>query len=515
MGVCRTVEIRLSSEVTTAATVGWRRPILLLSSDWPTWTHAELRAVLAHELAHISRADYAAWLLANVSVAVHFYHPLVYWLANRLRLHQELAADALGALHAGGATTYRRSLARLALRQDCSPLPGPARAFLPAQGTLMRRIAMLREKDVASHIRPSWKVRLGLPALIGVVALGVSTLRLPAQQAAPDQAPPTTSAAAARAEFNWSYVPQDADGVVSFHPSEILARPDVQRLLGEHGVDAEALYTETSKTFGFVSDAQSWPHLAEIEQVSAGIYIGVMAQPTNGHSNYLMLAGATVHTTRDFDWKKLAESLPKAQFEFVEVERGGRKYYKWTKLPFNTGATWCFLIPDARTFVMDTEKNVQGILDAKNPRKFSWSEGWKRVSRSLVAITLENGDNRIGLRLQDRPTLTPEYAEVLKNVQQLAFGFDGQDAVTFDYRLRCISPKAAASTAETLKKALTLAGSLLGSPQADIGGQQKTAMLKMQTLIKAMEVTQRESEVGIQATAQMTLWDLLNMGGGQ
>ena len=53
--------------------------------------------MLAHELAHVRRTDYLAGLLARLGVALHFYHPLVYWLAARLHLQQELAADALAA----------------------------------------------------------------------------------------------------------------------------------------------------------------------------------------------------------------------------------------------------------------------------------------------------------------------------------------------------------------------------------------------------------------------------------
>src|SRR5262249_47446930 len=98
----RRIEVRQTDDLTTAATVGWWRPLLLLPADWQGWSAAELRAVLAHEIAHILRADYATWLLARLSVALHFYHPLVRWLAGRLQLQQELAADALGALGAGG-----------------------------------------------------------------------------------------------------------------------------------------------------------------------------------------------------------------------------------------------------------------------------------------------------------------------------------------------------------------------------------------------------------------------------
>ena len=100
------VEVRELEWLTgsTAAAVGWLRPVVLFPCDWRSWSGLERRAVLAHEMAHIGRADYLSGIIAQLGLAVHFYHPLVHWLVLRLRLQQELAADALGAPLAGGRT---------------------------------------------------------------------------------------------------------------------------------------------------------------------------------------------------------------------------------------------------------------------------------------------------------------------------------------------------------------------------------------------------------------------------
>ena len=42
----------------------------------------------------VVRGDFLTGLIAQLSVALHFYHPVAHWLAKRLRLEQELAADA-------------------------------------------------------------------------------------------------------------------------------------------------------------------------------------------------------------------------------------------------------------------------------------------------------------------------------------------------------------------------------------------------------------------------------------
>jgi beta-lactamase regulating signal transducer with metallopeptidase domain len=508
MDVHQTIELRASSEVATAATVGWHKPILLLSDDWEVWSEAELQAVLAHELAHIQRADYATWLLANISVAMHFYHPLVHWLANRLRLQQELAADALGALHAGGPALYRRSLARLALRQDCLPLPGPARAFLPDQGTLLKRIAMLRDKDVARHVKASWNLRLGLPALIGVVALGVSTLRLPAQQAAQDQRQPAPATAAARPEFIRSYITKDADGVISFRPAEILARPEIKELLSQHRKEMEAGINELYALLG-LTDSQNFPHLEDIEQFSAGVYLRFQPEQQKGAQHSLMMSGFTLRTNRDFDWKKVISGLSKASMELTPVEHGGHSYYKFTKMPAMFGPLiGGLLIPDSRTLVLDLEKNIQELLDPKTHQEVAWPEGWKRVNRSLIAFTLNNENNRYGVRLKDDPSLTPEHAELLKNVQHFVFGLDGQEELTIQMRLQCVSPAAADKMNRLVQKGWSFADGFLLTPKPDAPPEQKAAMKRLLKLIGATAIWQDESQVCVATKVKMTLLDL-------
>jgi beta-lactamase regulating signal transducer with metallopeptidase domain len=515
MDVHQNIELRASSEVATAATVGWHKPILLLSDDWEAWSEAELQAVLAHELAHIQRADYATWLLANISVAMHFYHPLVHWLANRLRLQQELAADALGALHAGGPVIYRRALARLALRQDCLPLPGPARAFLPDQGTLLKRIAMLRDKDVARHVKASWNLRLGLPALIGVVALAVSTLRLPAQQAVPDQKPPApAAAAAARPEFIRSYITKDADGVISFRVAEILARPEIKEHLSQYRKDMEMEVKELIAQLG-LTDTQGLPHLEDIEQVSSGVHLGFHPEQPKGSQHSLTMSGITLHMTHDFDWKKIISGLPKSSVELTLVEHGGGSYYRFAKQPAIFGPlVGALLIPDSRTLVLDLEKNIQEMLDSKAHRETEWPEGWKRVNRSLIAFSLNNENNRFGVSLKDQPNLTAEHAELLKNARQFVFGLDGQEELTIQMRVQCVSPAAAGKMNEMVKNGLSLADSFLVNPKPDAPPEQKAAMERLRTLIKAMGIFQDESQVCVMAQVKMTLWDLLSIDGG-
>jgi beta-lactamase regulating signal transducer with metallopeptidase domain len=198
LGCARRIELRESPGLGSPCTLGWVRPVVILPGDWRTWNESELRSVLAHEVAHVARGDFAVGILSQVGVALHFYNPLVWWLAGRLRLEQEMAADLCGARLAGGRETYLTTLARMALRQ--SDLPLAARPFLPARGTLLRRVEMLHKEASLPEGTVSWSGRAAVAALLlsasGLLAgfRGPSetiAVAAPPEKSAADATPPT------------------------------------------------------------------------------------------------------------------------------------------------------------------------------------------------------------------------------------------------------------------------------------------------------------------------------------
>lgn len=176
-----------SSRVDGAAVVGFLRPVVLLSDRWRSWSPDELRAVLAHELAHVSRRD-ALWrLVANLGAAIHFYNPLLRGLLRRLILAQELVADRLAIPLAGGQGCYLRALSGLALRQDAELRGQPETLMIPVfSGHWLRRIEMLKAMD-CMRPRPvrGWSA---MSVVATIVALGLATTAMRAW--AQDQAQP-------------------------------------------------------------------------------------------------------------------------------------------------------------------------------------------------------------------------------------------------------------------------------------------------------------------------------------
>lgn len=233
MGCTKSVEVRECPQMATAATVGWRRPVVLLSDSWQSWTPDQLRSVLAHEIAHITRGDFLATVAAQVGVVLHFYHPLVHWLANRLRLEQELAADALAANVVGGSRAYLNAIGELALKQSNEPVGWPAHSFLPTRRTFLRRIEMLRDLKFLSggNSRLAKWATLASVAAVTLVAVG---LRPPVgdEESSSAQAAPPVSAvmaasqtvltqAPASPQLEAKYVPAEASVVIAANSAEL------------------------------------------------------------------------------------------------------------------------------------------------------------------------------------------------------------------------------------------------------------------------------------------------------
>jgi beta-lactamase regulating signal transducer with metallopeptidase domain len=95
----------------------------MIAGVWPAWLLVppgffeqtlveDVRAAVAHELAHVRRRDFAANVVCQVLALPVSYHPAAWVLRARLAESREMACDALAAQQTGGAGSYTRSLLR-------------------------------------------------------------------------------------------------------------------------------------------------------------------------------------------------------------------------------------------------------------------------------------------------------------------------------------------------------------------------------------------------------------------
>lgn len=232
LGVDQKMVVGVSQRVGTAAVVGWRRPMLLLPVNWRDWSDVERKTIFAHEVAHVRRADFLMTTLAQVAVAINFFHPFAHAIIARLRLNQELAADTLAAKVIGGSQQYVEILASLALRQPMVRTPGPAQAFLPPRRMFVRRLEMLSNMKVRGSGWSRLQTLLASGAVIAatVVATGLR----PFEAAAQDNGKPVSQTGGLGTEEKTLVQlipPTIIEGVIEVDVAALLAVPAIADLV--------------------------------------------------------------------------------------------------------------------------------------------------------------------------------------------------------------------------------------------------------------------------------------------
>jgi beta-lactamase regulating signal transducer with metallopeptidase domain len=458
----RNVEARESADLSGPATVGWHRPLLLLPACWRDWRPEERQAVLAHELAHICRGDYLAALVARLSVALHYYHPLVHWLAGRLLLQQELAADALAARFAGGRTSYLRALAKLVLQQDQQIPCWPARAFLPVRGTLIRRIAMLRTEEKGVR-------RLGVvtPVLLGIAVLGISAFRGPAQETTTPsrgaesqvltiQKEEPKPARTDREPFGYCHLPPGAVGFYALRPSAWLKDPSMKKY-------SQLMNQCLELGLKPLSAPDAFPRVEELEQISGGVSFRYDEKAPEGQRHALLFSLSVFRTTTEFDWKKLIDSIAPKQTK-LSIE--GQTCYKVLLKDFKNSEALCgylgllpttsdsqgersicFLLPDKRTLIMGSESQFQEMLRSES-QKPAWarSAAWRRAERGLFAVAFDNHDHCLTKawgkadgwgKADEKWMQVPSLQVVIEKPDAIVFGVDHEGEFKFDAFALC------------------------------------------------------------------------------
>jgi beta-lactamase regulating signal transducer with metallopeptidase domain len=96
LGIRCRVEVRqvaAGSRLPAPLVWGFLRPTLLLPATFSEWPRERQRMVLLHELAHVQRADWLVQTLVEITRALYWFHPLVWWTTRRLQAESERACD--------------------------------------------------------------------------------------------------------------------------------------------------------------------------------------------------------------------------------------------------------------------------------------------------------------------------------------------------------------------------------------------------------------------------------------
>lgn len=188
-GVAIPPRLIITDAIPAPALFGIIRPVILLPRDLASQgPSAALRLIFLHELAHLQRRDLWAQVVASLIVVLHWFNPVVWIAARRMRAEAEMAADA-HALRFTDATEAHRLgevLLGFAHRATAGWLVWFATSTLLGisenKRDLKRRIEALM--DIAKGRRTRWIVGLGIFMLLAIVGL----TKAPAEDAKKEQA---------------------------------------------------------------------------------------------------------------------------------------------------------------------------------------------------------------------------------------------------------------------------------------------------------------------------------------
>jgi TonB family protein len=175
-----TAALKISDEVQGPATIGVRRPVILIPRSVVLMPAAVQRAILCHELLHVKRRDWLHTIAEELWCAVLWFHPAARALASRLSLARETVVDEMTILHTRDRRAYAEAL--LAFSDPQPHLVG-ATPFI-GRRTLSQRISLIAEEAPMSRRRALIGSCIALITAVGVSILVVN--RFP-MSATPDE----------------------------------------------------------------------------------------------------------------------------------------------------------------------------------------------------------------------------------------------------------------------------------------------------------------------------------------
>lgn len=168
MGFKHGTALLVSNELRSPISWGVLRPTIVLSPK-AVAASGEAEAIIAHELAHVARLDWAKLLGARVACAVFWFNPLVWMLAREShQLREEAADDAVLMADIDG-PDYATLLVGAA-RHDNQGALLAAHGVAPGKDSLKRRITRVLDGSLRRGPASASWILMSLVVLAGITA---------------------------------------------------------------------------------------------------------------------------------------------------------------------------------------------------------------------------------------------------------------------------------------------------------------------------------------------------------
>lgn len=172
IGVARPVRLRLTARITTAGVYGWLRPVILLPTALALcMPRDQLETLLAHELAHIRRADFLGNSLALLARTLLYFHPVVHRICKDLERTREQLCDDLVVAMDIDRIKYARALSTAESFRQRVTVPVPL--LTATGGELSERVHRILDLPTDGH-----SGRERAPLLLALTAVAVAVLGL-------------------------------------------------------------------------------------------------------------------------------------------------------------------------------------------------------------------------------------------------------------------------------------------------------------------------------------------------
>jgi beta-lactamase regulating signal transducer with metallopeptidase domain len=196
LGLHTAVTLRLSGAIDSPMTMGTLRAIVLLPLSAVTSLGPdELEVVLAHELAHVRRADFFWNILQTIAETLFFFHPAIWWLSARIRHERELCCDDLALRICPNPLVYAHALFRLEEQRSRYLRLAMALDGHQSRQTLLARIARILGEPMTRIPNRRFRTFSLASACAGLVVLFLPVPHLLASLNPAPQSKPVQSAA--------------------------------------------------------------------------------------------------------------------------------------------------------------------------------------------------------------------------------------------------------------------------------------------------------------------------------
>jgi len=176
-------ELRISNTIGAPAICGILRPKILLPAAWLETTAAEeLRALLAHEVAHIKRRDPVTNFLQRLIEIPLFFHPAAWWASRKITLVREELCDAWVLNRGADAAGYARFLVAAAENASVKSA-GMVVGLAEGRSTLLHRVEAIMKTKKNGRISRVMAISLTALLLLCAGAFAVVSITSPKKSA--------------------------------------------------------------------------------------------------------------------------------------------------------------------------------------------------------------------------------------------------------------------------------------------------------------------------------------------